>query len=227
MEGETMRNVLIPALLLCVSCTTTTGAGPNDLTDAVVVFLGASITEAFYYPEEGEFFPDYNFYKIIEFGPDKSSVFPDIEALNPDIVTFKECGAYFDEGGDTDLEAMEGFMQDIADFCESIGAVPVPATTLPIDVGHGGHTQAQLDDIIEFDEWVRDWCADNGWECMDYYDWIADADGQLPREYHDGDGLHPNQDGYDELGPHVIPTLEEVELTITSSSFGLIKALFR
>jgi len=118
-------------------------------------------------------------------------------------------------------------MQDIADFCESIGAVPVPATTLPIDVGFGGNTQAQLDDIIEFDAWVRDWCADNGWECMDYYTWIADADGQLPRDFHDGDGLHPNQDGYDVLGPHVIPTLEGVELTAADATFGQIKALYR
>ncbi len=221
-----MRNLLLLALLVCVSCTATT-ADLTDLTDAVVVFLGASITEVFYYPGYDEFFPDYDFHKVIEFGPDKSSVFPDIADLNPDIVTFKECGAYFDEGGDTDMPAMQGFMQDIADFCATIGAVPVPATTLPIDVGYGGHTQAQLEDIIEFDIWVRGWCSDNGWECMDYYTWIADADGQLPREYHDGDGLHPNHDGYAELGPHVIPTLEDVELTTTGASFGQIKALFR
>ena len=118
-----------------------------------MVFLGASITEAFYYPGYDEFFPDYDFHKVIEFGPDKSSVFPDIADLKPDIVTFKECGAYFDEGGDTDMPAMQGFMQDIADFCTTIGAVPVPTTTLPIDVGYGGHTQALLEDIIEFDIW--------------------------------------------------------------------------
>jgi|GEM_PF-1304977 len=222
-----MRSILLLSLILCVSCTTTTGAGPVDLTDAVVVFLGASITEAFHYPTYDEFFPDYDFHKVIEFGPDKSGVFPDVQAYDPDIVTFKECGAYFDQGGDTDLEAMEGFMEDIADFCASIGAVPVPATTLPIDVGYGDNTQAQLDDIIEFDTWVRSWCATNGWQCMDYYTWIADSDGQLPREYHDGDGLHPNQDGYDVLGPHVIPTLEGVELTTVDTTFGWLKALYR
>ena len=101
-------------------------------------------------------------------------------------------------------------MQDIADYCISIGATPVPATTLPIDVGIGSHTQAQNDDIIEFNAWVRTWAANNGWECMDYYDWIADGEGQLPPEYHVGDGLHPNFAGYQVIGPNVVPTLNNV-----------------
>jgi hypothetical protein len=223
-----MRKVL--AVLICLAAVCGAGSrdgGRADLHDAVVVFLGASITEVFYYPTEGQFYPDYDFHKIVEFGPDKSAVFGDIAALEPDIVVFKECGAYFDEGGDTDMPAMQGFMEDIADFCISIDALPVPATTLPIDVGYDGHTQAQLEDIILFDDWVRGWCDAEGWECMDYYTWIADGDGQLPTAYHDGDGLHPNQDGYDVLGPHVIPTLEGVAWAVVPASFGRIKVLGR
>lgn len=181
------------------------GAGPNN--GSAVVFLGASITENFYYPNYGEFFPDYDFHKVVYGDADKSPVFSDVGSFGPNMVVFKECAAYFDEGGETDLAAMQQYMRDIAAYCNSIGATPVPATTLPIDVDCAGHTQAQLDDIIEFNVWVRAWAASNGWACMDYYTWIADGEGQLPTGYHDGDGLHPNQAGYDVLGPHVLPTL--------------------
>ncbi len=60
--------------------------------------------------------------------------------LEPDIVVFNECAVYFDEGGDTDMPAMRGFMEDIVDLCDDIGAIPVPATTLPIDAGVDGRT---------------------------------------------------------------------------------------
>jgi hypothetical protein len=220
-----VRKVLLVSLsLVFISCGSVTA---TDLGDMTVVFLGASITEAFHYPTYDQFFPAYNFYKVVEFGPDKSGAFDQVESYNPDIVTFKECGDYFDKGGDTDQAFLHECMQDIADFCESIGATPVPATTLPIDVGHGGCTQAQLDDIIEFDNWVRTWCTNNGWACMDYYTWIADGQGQLPTGYHDGDGLHPNQDGYDVLGPHVVPTLEGAVSSVDNSSFGGIKSIFK
>lgn len=131
------------AALPGTACDTGTSSGDgdgSDLLDAVVVFLGASITEAFSYPEEGRFFPDYAFHKVIEFGPDKSGVFQDVTDLEPDIVVFNECAVYFDEGGDTDMPAMRGFMEDIVDLCDDIGAIPVPATTLPIDAGVDGRT---------------------------------------------------------------------------------------
>jgi len=198
------------------------------LGDEEVVFLGASITENFYYPNDGEFFPSYNFDKVIVGGtPDKSSGFGEVTSYSPVMVTFKECAAYFDEGGDSDHPFLHQCMQDIADHCVSIGATPVPATTLPIDVGVGSHTQAQLDDIIEFNEWVRNWGTSNGWGCMDYYTWIADGDGQLPPAYHTGDGLHPNLAGYNVLGPEVVPVLDSVVNAVEGSSLGNIKAAFR
>lgn len=201
----------IASVFLTSCCTTTDPVGGGDDPDTTVVFFGASITEAFYYPNDGEFFPDNDFHKVIVGGnPDKSEGFPEVGSHNPDVVTFKECAAYFDEGGGTDHDFLHQCMQAIADYCVSIGATPVPATTLPIDVGCGSHTQAQLDDIIEFNAWVRTWAANNGWECMDYYTWIADGDGQLPAAYHDGDGLHPNLAGYQVLGPNVLTTLGNV-----------------
>ncbi len=90
----------------------------------------------------------------------------------------------------------------------NLGAIPVLCTTIPVDVGQGDCTQAQLNDLRAFNDWLRDYCAGSGIVLMDYYQQIADGQGQLPASCHDGDGLHPNEAGYDVLSPLVIPTLE-------------------
>ncbi|MCP4230171.1 MAG: hypothetical protein GY771_08480, partial [bacterium] len=72
----------IASVFLTSCCTTTDpigGGGGGGDSDTVVVFMGASITEAFFYPNDGEFFPDYDFHKVIVGGnPDKSEGFAEV-----------------------------------------------------------------------------------------------------------------------------------------------------
>jgi hypothetical protein len=204
-----MLLLVIPTLMLVLllsSCANdSTSPNSTNLADQRVVFVGASITEAW---DFAAYFPGYDFRKVICFDWDKTQVWSQVAALSPDIVVVKECGAYFYTDGGTPLSEYENCMTQMVASARNIGAVPVLATTLPIDVDQGGCTQAQLNDIITFNNWVRNYCTSNGLKCMDYYDQIADDDGQLPSNYHDGDGLHPNSAGYDVLSPIVIPTLE-------------------
>lgn len=192
-------------MLVCSCANDSTSPSSTNLTDQRVVFVGASITEAW---DFGAYFPGYDFQKVICFDWDKTQVWPQVVALSPDIVVIKECGAYFYTDGGTPLDEFQNCMMQMVANTRNIGAVPVLATTLPIDVGQGGCTQAQLNDIITFNNWVRNYCTSNSITCMDYYTQIEDGDGQLPSNYHDGDGLHPNGAGYDALSPLVIPTLE-------------------
>jgi hypothetical protein len=216
------RILIFFALIPIVACSTSTGNNNKDLTDMCVVFVGASITEAW---DFGHYFPGYNFQKVIFYEWDKTQCWDQVVAYDPDIVLVKECGAYFYADGTTPLEDYENCMQTMVSLIQGIGAIPVLATTLPIDVGYGGCTQEQLDDIIEFNNWVRSYCSANGIAVMEYYDTIADDDGQLPYDCHDGDGLHPNEHGYDILSPIVIPTLEGC-IGVQPTSVGFIRALF-
>jgi hypothetical protein len=203
------------------------GSASAVLTNQEVVFLGASITDAFQYPA-GSFYPTYNFDKVIIYEADKSSGFSAVQSYNPKIVTFKECAAYFNTGGGTDLNYLKSCMQDIADMCVAHGYKIVPGTTYPVTVGLGGCTQAQLNDIRSFNTWVRSWCDQHNWACMDYYLWIADpVTGQLPAAYQGGDGLHPNQAGYNVIGPHVIPVLDSAWDVVEPNSVGALKAEYR
>ncbi|MCX6007122.1 MAG: GDSL-type esterase/lipase family protein [Chloroflexi bacterium] len=188
MRGKGRIILLLLVLLTALfQCKTTDGNGSGNLIDLTVVFVGASITENW---DFGQYFADYDFHKVIHYDWDKTQVWNEVQALHPDIVLVKECGAYFYTDGGTP------------------GAIPILCTTLPVDVGHGDCTQKQLNDLRTFNDWVRSYCSAQGIVLMDYYQRIADAQGQLPTAYHDGDGLHPNTAGYDVLSPLVIPTLE-------------------
>lgn len=211
--------IAILAVMMCAglesSCSSSGGKTPSGPSrgGATVVFLGASITEGFSYPGEGQFFPGYDFRKVTVYEEDKSGGFAEVRGHSPAAVVIKECGAYFDSGGGTDLGYLQSRMVQAIDFARSIGAIPVPATVLPVDVGYGGCTGAQLDDIRSFNRWLRDYASARGYTVMDYCARIADESGELPRPYHDGDGLHPNQAGYSALGPIVVPTLERAGIS--------------
>ena len=185
-------------------CKKSDGAS-GPLADMTVVFVGASITDNW---DFDHYFSGYHFEKVIHYDWDKTQVWDEVRDLHPDIVLVKECAAYFYSAGGTPLGDYESTMADMANRIRNIGAIPVLCTTIPVDVGHGDCTQAQLDDIRAFNGWVRNYCSGQGIVLMDYYNQIADAQGQLPTAYHDGDGLHPNSAGYDVLSPMVIPTLE-------------------
>jgi acyl-CoA thioesterase-1 len=196
--------VLMTALYQCKK-TNEDGDGSGNLSDMTVVFVGASITENWNFDH---YFAGYNFQKVIHYDWDKTQVWDQVEALHPNIVLVKICGAYFYTEGGTPLNEFESSVQTMVSNIRNLGAIPVLATTLPVDVGYGDCTQAQLNDLRAFNDWVRSYCSSQSIVLMDYYQRIADAQGQLPTACHDGDGLHPNDAGYDILSPLVIPTLE-------------------
>jgi hypothetical protein len=181
------------------------GDPPEDLRDAAVVFVGASITENW---DFGRYFSGYDFSKVIHYDWDKTAAWDQVQAAHPDVVVVKECAAYFYSEGGTPLDEFENSIRGMVERIRAYGAIPVLCTTVPVDVGYGGCTQAQLDDLRAFNDWLRSYCSSQSIVLLDYCQRIADAQGQLPAAYHDGDGLHPNSAGYDVLSPLVIPALE-------------------
>jgi hypothetical protein len=202
-KGRIALLSIVILIALC-HCKKANGDGSGDLIDLTVVFVGASITENW---DFSNYFPGYNFQKVIHYDWDKTQVWDQVQALHPDIVLVKECGAYFYADGGTPLGEYENSIQNMVNHIRNIGAIPVLCTSLPVDVGYGDCTQAQLNDLRSFNDWVRGYCSSQNIVLMDYYQRSADAQGQLPTAYHDGDGLHPNSAGYDILSPLVIPIL--------------------
>ena len=177
----------------------------QDLHDRSVVFVGASITENWDFER---YFAGYKFQKVIHYDWDKTQAWDQVLARDPDIVLVKECAAYFYTGGGTPLGEFENSVRGMVERIRASGAIPVLCTTIPVDVGRGDCTQAQLNDLRAFNDWLRSYCSGQNIALLDYCQRIADAQGQLPASCHEGDGLHPNAAGYDILSPLVIPALE-------------------
>ena len=198
--------VLMAVVAIGLSLATGCGGGASAPgTPDTVVFVGASITEAW---DFDRFFPGRDFRKVIHFDADKTAVWNEVARQQPGIVVVKECAAYFYADGGTPIDEYMAYVDEMAGLIRSIGAVPVIATTIPVDVGQGDCTATQLADIQVFNERVREYCAGQGIVCMDYDAAIADSEGQLPASCHDGDGLHPNDTGYTILSGIVVPVLE-------------------
>ena len=205
-----LRSILMSACLVMglASCEDGgTGGGGND--SARVVFVGASITDGW---DFDHYFPGQSFAKVILYDPDKTQAWGDVASRHPAIVVVKECAAYFYAEGGTPLADYRGIVAQMVSLIRGIGGTPVLATTIPVDVGSGDCTQAQLDDIHAFNDWIRTYCDSEGIVCMDLAAAISDSNGQLPAACHDGDGLHPNQAGYDLLSPVVLPALQRAGL---------------
>jgi len=210
-----MRSILSMCRLVCCSglllsmSACGNGGSSGNTGSSLVVFVGASITEAW---DFDAYFAGYSFRKVIHFDPDKTKVWGEIADQEPKIVVVKECAAYFYAEGGTPLADYESIMTRMVALIRGIGAVPVLATTIPVDVGSGDCTQLQLDDTRAFNDWIRGYCVAEGIVCLDLAGAIADAEGQLPTAFHDGDGLHPNKAGYDVLSPIIIPALGKAGL---------------
>ncbi|MGD8718542.1 MAG: SGNH/GDSL hydrolase family protein [Candidatus Zixiibacteriota bacterium] len=202
-------------LFLVVSCSEDEeengggGTPPHNEKETSVVFVGASITEAWSF---STYFNGYNFHKVVHYDWVKSDAWNEVPPHSPKIVVVKECAAYFDLGGDTPFNEFYAEIRKMVGLIQGINATPVLATTVPVDPGFGGCTQAQLDDIREFNDWIRNYCTAQGFVCLDLAAAIEDGQGQLPRDCHDGDGLHPNEKGYNTLSPIVLPALRDAGL---------------
>ena len=200
-------------LFVAASCSEEENGGTeppeHNEKETCVVFVGASITEAWNF---NTYFAGYNFHKVIHYDWVKSDSWSEVPPHNPKIVVVKECAAYFDLGGGTAFNEFYAEIKKMVGLIRGAGATPVLATTVPVDVGFGGCTQAQLDDIRTFNNWVRNYCSSQGLECLDLAAAVEDGQGQLPRDCHDGDGLHPNKRGYDKLSPIVLPALRKAGL---------------
>jgi len=54
--------------------------------------------------------------------------------------------------------------------------------------------------ILALNTWLKDYCAKNGLEYLDYFSAMADHQGMLKRDLSD-EGLHPNASGYKIMAP--------------------------
>jgi len=181
--------------------------------EARVVFMGDSITDSWDDPKYGGFFPGKPYIDRGISGQTTPQMLirfrPDVIALQPKVVVIL-AGTNDIAGntGPTTLNAIEDNLISMFDLAHANGIRVVLASVLPIsDYERNKEGQPIIqtrqrppEQIKELNKWMKDYAAAHGGIYLDYFSAMADDKGFLKEEL-SGDGLHPNQKGYDVMAP--------------------------
>ena len=170
-----------------------------------VVFMGDSITDGW---KLAEYFPDKPYLNRGISGQTTPQMLirfrPDVVALKPKVVVI--LAGTNDIAGNTGpmtLEMIEDNYASMAELAEANGIQVVFASVLPV---HDYNPQRKMTDrrppdkILKLNEWLKDYCAQNGHTYLDYFSKMVDDKGFLKAELAN-DGLHPNAEGYKIMAP--------------------------
>jgi len=183
----------------------------GELENAKIAFVCASVGSNWNIKEH---FPDLNITVYDEYQFDKGNRISEIlSSEKPDIMIIKECAAYFppDSQGSS-MSAYQDLIRDWVNLCRGENVIPVLTTVVPIDPDNPSNWAGQLESILEYNDWIKEYCSDENISVLDLEKAlrVSDGDRTLNPSYDSGDGLHPNDIAYSEkLDPILIPALEK------------------
>jgi lysophospholipase L1-like esterase len=169
-----------------------------------VVFLGDSITDGW---KLAEYFPGKSYINRGISGQTTPQMLirfrPDVIALKPRVVVI--LAGTNDIAGNTGPmtnEMIEDNYTSMAELARANGIKVVFASVLPVhDYGKTKVTERRSpEQILQLNQWLKNYCAENGHVYLDYFSKMIDEKGMLKVELAN-DGLHPNAEGYKIMAP--------------------------
>ncbi len=178
-----------------------------------VVFLGDSITDSWDDPKFGGFFPGKPYIDRGISGQTTPQMLvrfrADVIALHPSVVVILAgTNDLAGNTGPTTLEAIEDNLASMAELAATHNIRVALASVLPVsdyEKNKDGQpiiqtAQRPPEQIKALNEWLRRYAAENRLTYLDYYSAMIDENGFLKDEL-SNDGLHPNEKGYQVMGP--------------------------
>ncbi len=178
-----------------------------------VVFMGDSITDLWDEPRFGGFFPGKPYMDRGISGQTTPQMLirfrPDVLALKPEaVVILAGTNDIAGNTGQMTLEAIEGNLASMVELAQANRVRVILASLLPVSDYEKTADQKPItqtirrppDKIKALNEWLKRYAADNKLTYLDYYSAMVDDKGFLKEEL-SNDGLHPNEKGYQIMGP--------------------------
>jgi lysophospholipase L1-like esterase len=170
-----------------------------------VVFMGDSITDG-WGRGRGKFFPGKPYVNRGISGQTTPQMLvrfrPDVIALQPKVVVI--LAGTNDIAGNTGpstLEMIEDNLMSMADLARANGIKVVLSAVMPVcDYIRPQTERRPPEKIIALNSWMKGYAEKNGFVYLDYYTPMLDDKGMLKKEL-TFDGLHPNDAGYEVMGP--------------------------
>jgi lysophospholipase L1-like esterase len=184
---------------------------PAAASEARVVFMGDSITDAWPQPRFGEFFVGKPYVGRGISGQTTPQMLvrfrPDVLALKPKVVVI--LAGTNDIAGNTGPitdDEIQGNIQSMSELAKLAGVKVVLSSILPVSAYHTQPngvpqtTQRPMARINAVNDWMKKYAAAEHHVYLDYYTAMVDQSGLL-REELSADDLHPNAKGYAIMGP--------------------------
>jgi lysophospholipase L1-like esterase len=170
-----------------------------------VVFMGDSITDG-WGRGRGKFFPGKPYINRGIGGQTTPQMlirfYPDVIALHPKVVVI--LAGTNDIAGNTGpstLEMIEDNLMAMADLAKANGIKVVLSSVMPVcDYIRPQTERRPPEKIIALNTWIKSYADKNGFVYLDYFTPMQDDKGMLKKEI-TVDGLHPNDAGYEVMGP--------------------------
>jgi lysophospholipase L1-like esterase len=170
-----------------------------------VVFMGDSITDG-WGRLRGKFFPGKPYINRGISGQTTPQMLirfrPDVIALKPKVVVI--LAGTNDIAGNTGpvtIEDIKGNFISMSELAKTNGIRVVMSSVMPVCDYIKPQTERRPPaKIIALNAWIKDYAARNGAVYLDYYSAMLD-DKQMFRQELTYDGLHPNEAGYEVMGP--------------------------
>jgi lysophospholipase L1-like esterase len=173
--------------------------------DTRVVFMGDSITDG-WGRQRGKFFPGKPYVNRGISGQTTPQMLirfrPDVIALQPKVVVI--LAGTNDIAGNTGpstLEMIEDNLVSMAELAKANGIKVVLSSVMPVcDYIRPQTERRPPDKIIALNAWMKSYADKNGFVYLDYFAPMLDDKGMLKQDL-TFDGLHPNDAGYEVMGP--------------------------
>ena len=178
-----------------------------------VVFMGDSITD-FWGRRYGKFFPGEPYINrgisaqvtpqmLLRFRQDAIDLAPKVVVI---LAGTNDIGGSL---GPVDTEATHANLMSMVDLARAHDIRVVLASLTPVCDYIGPQTDKRPNEKLkEMNDWIKDYAAKNGVVYLDYWTAMLDDKGVLRKEL-TWDGLHPNDAGYDVMGPLAAKAIEQ------------------
>jgi lysophospholipase L1-like esterase len=140
---------------------------------------------------------------LLRFKPDVLDLFPRVVVIEFSSYNFRP---------ENRIDELEDYIESLGDLARFHGITPIFTTVIPVrrdfyvdDIG----SYSVPDSLNSYNNWLRNYCQENGYYCADFYRILSDSSGNLPQELSTSQ-IQLNSAGYEKISKEILNNIENI-----------------